>query len=431
VVDSKGGVLQGASVGLQPYGATAVTNNQGEFTITDVEPGAQKLTVSFVGFSDATMDIAVTAGQITRAEVTLEVASKNEEVLVTAERPLGEAEAINRERTAINLLQVLPAEVITSLPNANVADALGRLPSVTLERDEGEGKYVQIRGTEPRYSNVTIDGVNVPSPENFREIKLDIIQSDLVESVEINKTLLASGDGDAIGGSVNLRTKSAGEKPTLSLYGLGGYTPIVGGRGEDQFGGTVGKRFGKEKKLGILFGGSYDYNGRGIDDIEPAPQTASLVDGGPVFGTYGGTDLREYRYERTRFGFGGTLDYKLSDVSYLYARGLFSHFNNFGDRWVYSPTVNSYVANPAGGPIQGGLDGNITFNAQIRRPVQTIGSLAIGGQSFAGRNTFTYELSGSRATTKDQGYATANFGPVADDSPLNNVQFGINLSKPI
>jgi len=75
--------------------------------------------------------------------------------------------------------------------------------------------------------------VNVPSPENVRQIKLDIIQSDLVESVEINKTLLASGDGDAIGGSVNLRTKSAGERPTLSLYGLGGYTPIVGGRGED------------------------------------------------------------------------------------------------------------------------------------------------------------------------------------------------------
>ena len=189
------------------------------------------------------------------------------------------------------------------------------------------------------------------------------------------------------------------------------------------FGGTVGKRFGKEKRLGILFGGSYDYNGRGIDDIETAPQTASLVDGGPVFGTYGGTDLREYRYERTRFGFGGTLDYKLSDVSYLYVRGLFSHFNNFGDRWVYSPTVNSYVANPtAGGPIQGGPAGNMSFNAQIRRPVQTIGSVALGGQSFAGRNTFTYEFSGSRATTEDKGYATANFGPVDDNSPLNNVK---------
>jgi TonB-dependent Receptor Plug Domain len=88
-----------------------------------------------------------------------------------------------------NILQVLPAEIITSLPNANVADAIGRLPSVTLERDEGEGKYVQIRGTEPRLSNVTIDGVSVASPESVRQIKLDIIPSDLVESVEINKTL--------------------------------------------------------------------------------------------------------------------------------------------------------------------------------------------------------------------------------------------------
>ena len=112
-------------------------------------------------------------------------------------------------------MQVLSAEVITSLPNANIADALGRLPSVTLERDEGEGKYVQIRGTEPRLSNTTIDGVNVPSPESgVRQIKLDTLASDLVESIEINKTLQANMDGDGIGGSVNLRTKTAGEQPT-------------------------------------------------------------------------------------------------------------------------------------------------------------------------------------------------------------------------
>ncbi len=70
------------------------------------------------------------------------VSSANQQVIVTAERPHGEAEAINRTRMADNVLQVLPAEVITSLPNANVADALGRLPSVTLERIEGEGVYV-------------------------------------------------------------------------------------------------------------------------------------------------------------------------------------------------------------------------------------------------------------------------------------------------
>ncbi len=430
VSDTKGGVLQGASVELQPSGVTGVTNRQGEFALTDLPAGPQKLIVNFVGFSPYSGDVTIVAGQSTRADVTLQVGGKNEEVLVTADRPHGEAEAINRERTAINILQVLPSEVITSLPNANVADALGRLPSVTLERDEGEGKYVQIRGAEPRYSNVTIDGVNVPSPENVRQIKLDIIQSDLVESVEINKTLLASEDGDAIGGSVNLRTKSAGERPTFSLYGLGGYTPIIGGRGEDQFGGVVGKRFGKDKKLGVLFGGSYDYNGRGINDIEPVPQTASLTATSPIFSTYGGADLRDYRYERTRYGFSGSVDYKFNDVSYIYARGLYSHFNNFGDRWVYSPTINSYVANPSGGQPIGGTDGNITFNSQIRRPVQVIGSMAIGGQYFHSKTVVTWEASAGRSSTEDKGYATANFAPIADNSPLNNIQFGVNTSIP-
>src|SRR5262249_10313730 len=148
----------------------------------------------------------------------LAVKSKNEEIIVTAPRVHGEAEAINRSRDADNILQVIPADVITSLPNANIADALGRLPSVTLERGEGEGKYVQLRGAEPRLSNVTIDGVNVPSPESgVRQIKLDTLASDLVESVEINKTLQANQDGDGIGGSVNLKTKTAGDVPSVSL----------------------------------------------------------------------------------------------------------------------------------------------------------------------------------------------------------------------
>jgi outer membrane receptor protein involved in Fe transport len=72
-----------------------------------------------------------------------------------------------------------------------------------------------------------------------------------VESVEINKTLAPNIDGDGIGGSVNLKTKTAGEFPTLNLFGIGGYNPILGGRGNNQFGGTVGHRFGREKKLAL------------------------------------------------------------------------------------------------------------------------------------------------------------------------------------
>jgi hypothetical protein len=77
--------------------------------------------------------------------------------------------------------------VIRSLPNANVADAIGRLPSVTRYRIEGEGVYIQVRGTEPRLTNVTVDGVTLPSPEpTVRQVRLDVIPSDLVEAVELN-----------------------------------------------------------------------------------------------------------------------------------------------------------------------------------------------------------------------------------------------------
>lgn len=121
--------------------------------------------ISYEGFAPFTSEVTVNAGTVTRVDAVLKVASQSEQITVSAERPHGEAEAINRERTSENILQVLPAEVITSLPNTNIADSLGRLPSVTLERDEGEGKYVQIRGTEPRLSNVTVNGIVIASPE--------------------------------------------------------------------------------------------------------------------------------------------------------------------------------------------------------------------------------------------------------------------------
>ena len=275
--DEANSALSSALIEIQPLGRRAVSDDQGQFRIADVPAGEYTLTVSYVGFAQFSSTVKVDAGQTANVNAVLKVASVSDQVMVTAERARGEAEAINIERMAENIVQVLPAEVITSLPNTNVADAVGRLPSVTLERDEGEGKYVQIRGTEPRLSNVTIDGVNVPSPEaTVRNIKLDVIPSSLVDRLEVNKTLSANQDADAIGGSVNLVTKTPGERPTLNFSGQGGYTPIQNGRWLNAFTGTLGQRFGPSKKFGALLGGTYDYNGRGIDDLEPGQAIGNL-----------------------------------------------------------------------------------------------------------------------------------------------------------
>lgn len=280
VTDASAAVLQGARVKLEPTEQYSVSNSDGSFTLSGVNPGHYTLTVSYLGFSEFKQAVDVTAGGAANVNAVLQVAAASQEVTVHADREFGEVEAINRERTADNILQVLPAEVITSLPNTNIADAIGRLPSVSLERDEGEGKYVQIRGTEPRLSNVTIDGIHVPSPENIRNVKLDVIPSDLVDSVEISKTLSANQDGDAIGGSVNLVTKKPADQPYFSMLGLLGYTPVIDGRMQHQVESTFGQRFGQQKKLGILVDGSYDYTAAAL--MTSSPAKASTLSSTPM-----------------------------------------------------------------------------------------------------------------------------------------------------
>jgi TonB-dependent receptor len=402
VTDTGNAVLPGARVNVQRNGqtvASAITDDQGLFTIANLAPDSYKLAVSYVGFSPFETTVTVTPGQTTRAPAVLKVSSESESVIVTAERAHGEAEAINEEKVADNILDVLPAEIITSLPNANIADAVGRLPGVTLERDEGEGKYVQIRGTEPRLANLTIDGVEVPSPEGgVRQVKLDVIPADLIESVQIDKTLQANMNGDAIGGSVNLVTKKAGDRPTLSLYGMGGFTPIADTRKVYEFGGTGGARFGANKRFGVMVSGSYDYNGRGIDDIEPVPGLIQQPDGSFVR-DFNNVAFRQYLYDRKRYGFGGSVDYKLSENSNLYVHTLYSDFKDYGDRYEYILNTNDGIPLPGPNIPNSGPngDGSTPFTTERRDPDFQVASLSVGGNHVFSTTLVNWQFAVGRA----------------------------------
>jgi TonB-dependent receptor len=405
VTDTSGSVLHGAEIELQPTGMTVVSNQQGGYFVNNLAPGTYTITVTYVGFSLFTKVVNITAGQTTTVDVKMGVASQSEQVLVTAESVSGEAAAINRERTADNVLQVMSSEVIMSLPNATIADAVGRLPSVTLERDEGEGKYIQVRSLEPRLTNATIDGVNVPSPEpGVREVKFDAMPADLVDSVEVNKTLQANMDGDGIGGSVNIVTKTAGERPTIDLFGSGGTTPIMGNRNVLLAGGTIGQRFGTDKKWGALIGGSYDWNGRGINDIEPVPDVATLP-GGSTTRYFDTQDIREYQYKRSRWGLTGSTDYKLGEGSDIYVRGIYSNFHDYGDKWVYTLTDNTpgiQLLNTNGCPTSNGVTvapctGVPAFSESNRVPIFVISSLLLGGKHVLASTWISWDVSVARS----------------------------------
>ena len=184
---------------------------------------------------------------------------------------------------------------------------------------------MQIRGDEPGWSNLTIDGINVPSPESgVRQVKLD--NSRGPGRISGNRQDAASQHGRRwhrrIGRPENQEHRNS---PTLQLTGLGGWTPIVNTRYITQFGATLGERFGPNQRLGILVGGIYDYNGRGIDDLEPTPTAGSSVP------SYDSMDMREYRYDRSRLGLrpgnGGLQTRRILSLSV----GAFFNFKDYGD----------------------------------------------------------------------------------------------------
>lgn len=377
VSDISGAVLPGAQVVLQPGAVTAAANSQGDFLIQNLAPGTYTVTVSDVGFTNSVSTIVVTAGANTLANTTMKVSSTSQEVVVTANLG-GDVASVNEQRTSPNIVNVQTAAQIMSLPNSNIADAVGRMPGVTLQRNEGEGQYVQIRGTEPRLSNTTIDGVIVPGPDpEVRQVDLDTIPADLVGAITINKTLSANQDGDAIGGSVDMQLKQAtSDQPTLSFEGMGGYTPIDNDRKIFLINSSAGLRFGPAKRWGLMLGYSYDYNGRGIDDVEPAPDLDTNNNT-----TYDKLYVQEYLYDRTRYGFAGSLDYKLNDNSDLYVHSLFSNFRDFGQKYAYQLKAGKKDA----------------YHTSVRRPNLQIADLAMGGNHVFNRSYLRYEIAAAHS----------------------------------
>src|SRR5579862_1766318 len=213
LTDSVHTAVVGAALRLAGPGSGAVSSRTGAYSFVHVAAGTYMVAVRRIGFAPDSFMVTVRDGETVTRDVILNRGGAQElkAIVVTASPRLSETkeQALERQRNADNIVSVLSGDEIRALPNANVAEAIARMPGVSTERDEGEGKFVQIRGTEPRLSNVTINGAHVPGTEQGNRIpKLDAVPTDIVGAIEISKTLTADMDADAIGGSVNLVTKT-------------------------------------------------------------------------------------------------------------------------------------------------------------------------------------------------------------------------------
>ena len=238
-----GNALQGANVTIEGTALSTETDRTGAFSLLRVPAGQQKVTVSYLGYETKTFDVEIKAdGDLTALNAELQTGIQ-ESVTVNAPLLEGQARALNQQKEAVNITNVVSADQIGRFPDPNSAEAAQRIPGITIERDQGEGRYVQVRGTEARLNSMMINGERIPSPEgDIRAVALDVIPADLLESIEVSKALTADMDADSIGGAVNLITKGAPERTRVSLTAGFGYNRIAENYLQT-FNGTFGRRF--------------------------------------------------------------------------------------------------------------------------------------------------------------------------------------------
>ncbi len=413
VRDSTKAPISGATVEVRGAPGVALSGADGSFRLVNVPAGRHLLVARRLGFAADSFVADVSAGGTVDLAVSLPVAAVQlADIVVRASPRLAEtkAAALTRQQNASNIVSVLSGDEIRSLPNFNAAEAAGRIPGVSLERDEGEGKFVQVRGTEPRLSNVTIDGVHVPGTEADRIPKLDDVPSDLLASIEVSKTLTADMDADAIGGSVNLVTKTPETAPRGYIAGQYGQIDLHA-RNTYQGGLTYGGRFGPDGKVGLLLGGSADRNNRGIDDVEPSWGMYSGP-GGAQVSAPNEWSLRDYLYQRERYGLGADLDYRFDAGNRVWLKGLWSLFKNYGTRYVYDISGDASPTSATAGTIPGP---SLFRESQFRTPREQIWAVTAGGAHDRGPWTFDYAFDGSGTRQQDNDYRTSDFDYAGPD----------------
>lgn len=326
VTDAQSGeALPGATIRISGTTNGTTTNLQGEYVLRANE-GTVEIEVSYIGFQTIREQVQVPSnGNIA---VNFQMKSQTEELeTVTITGVLqGQQRALNQQKSADNIKNIISADQIGRFPDPNVAEALQRVPAVNIERDQGEGRYVLVRGLAPQFTNININGEQIPSPEaGVRYVALDAIPADQLASIEVSKSLTPDMDGDAIGGSVNLVTRTAqSEKTSISATAVAGYNDIVG-RGNLQGSLEVGKRFAKNK-LGIMLNSSYYETDRGSDNWERDDSEL---------------ELRDYELVRTRLGLSSTIDYKINDLNELYFRTIYNRFTDREQRRRYILVPNA------------------------------------------------------------------------------------------
>jgi TonB-dependent receptor len=332
-------------------------------TKTTGQPAAYRMllaaSLAAIAASQAAPAWAAEADQATPTAPTAE----DDAIVVTGQRT-AELRALQIKERSIQVQETLVADDVGKLPDQNVAEAVKRLPGLSVANDQGEGRYVIIRGVNPNLVNVTVNGQTQPAPEpEGRQVKLDDIPSAMIAAVTVTKSLTPDQDANAIGGSVDIRTLSAFDRSQDFFFaGRGEYGRYdMNGKHPWSVDGQVGAKFGANKEFGIVVSGNYSKR----------PIESENFQGSTLFDSNGRPDqygLRDYNLTRERTGVVVNLDYHPSDAVKLYLRGTYSKFTDHETRDQNRVDSLPTVTNAAGVVTRGYSSGTTSGSFINARP---------------------------------------------------------------
>ena len=251
-------------------------------------------------------------------------------VKIEAARIVTRAQAIRAKEKAPNIIEVQPLEEMQKLPDVNLAEALQRVPGVSLETDTGEGRFIEIRGMDPDLNETDYDGVPLPASNpsspfgGSRAVALDTFPMDIVSGAEVIETNEPDMDAESLGGTVNLLPRSGAEhggRPFLDVEVGGGWEKL---RSSPVYKGSVTAGGSLDDALSAVVTAVYDDDQRGIDDLEEG-YTDDQSDGVPNDFVHD-MEFRWYKYHRRRYGLAANVDGKIDSDNTVYARVLYSGY---------------------------------------------------------------------------------------------------------
>jgi TonB-dependent receptor len=390
---------------------------------------------------------ALTLSSAANAQVALAATTGVEEVVVTGRRPLAEsvAAALQIQRNSDSLVSVLSADAVGVLPDQNIAFAVGRLPGVAVQRDQGQARYINLRGAPVYWTTLSFDGLSVVSPQG-RDSRFDNIPSAIASQITVQKAVTPDMSGASVAGNVDIRTRRAFDYAGQTLTGKFGWGRVKLGGGDEMDANLVYSNIFADGKLGMVLQGSYYKREMATDNWETDPYLANTLDPSKRFARE--HENKHYRLTRYNFSGSGRFDYRPDDNHDIFVSSIYTHFHDdeLRDNFIFrldqgtdasgaSYTSNGYIA--ANNPVQGTSYG-ARINARIdyRDTQEWMSTSTLGGEHHLGggwdvdwRLNYTYTQDGrdTPVTAAFQSPSAFNLRPTVDYDLRNTAANTVRL----